>query len=72
MKLVAQIPNSATATAILRQDGDASLLFGTVQDRTPATGAPGETLSYSNTNCTLLGLVIEHVTHISPLDAFEI
>jgi D-alanyl-D-alanine carboxypeptidase len=32
------------------------------EDLLPATGAPGERYSYSNTNYTLLGLVIEAVT----------
>ena len=72
MKLVTQIHNSATATATLCQDGDASLLFGTVQDEIPAIGVPGETFSHSSTNYTPLGLVIEYVTHISPLAAFKI
>ena len=31
-------------------------------DLLPPTGAPGEKFSYSNTNYTLLGLIIEAVT----------
>jgi D-alanyl-D-alanine carboxypeptidase len=99
-KLVAQIPNTATATlrhVLCHQSGiptwefvgdwirngrgssimDPSKVWDKtetlrylVQDRTPATGAPGEQFSYSNTNYTLLGLVIEHVTQNSA--AFEI
>ena len=42
--------------------GKAETLQYCTADLLPPTGAPGEKFSYSNTNYTLLGLIIEAVT----------